>query len=257
MVFLFASHFFFFFFCMGGFGWKMALGCTRAKVNPLDWRHCMHSRAAPIMYFVTGRFIFLALLWFPLNSWLYTNNILVSLALKFRNIRVKTSSKQSRTPSHWKEKLTKHYEDIVFHKASIEELTKGLHLGNLLNLPHELTYNSYELVCLLATETFVRPFSQLKWVHFLCLFYNQDFLFFTRECCSAIQSYQSDEHLHYILLKLRAAYATYLSTAKMQQIFINKYGSTGQCLREVRLCRVIVIVEMFVLLLFFYVSPAA
>jgi hypothetical protein len=65
------------------------------------------------------------------------------------------------TQQKWREYLLKFRHRIVLKTETITELKKGLEVGRLLELPHELSCNYQHLGDLLAADNIVRPFYRM------------------------------------------------------------------------------------------------
>lgn len=89
--------------------------------------------------------------------------LIVSIGMKFHEARKVTSTRS--TKQKWRDHLVMKYRHrILLNSITITELRAGLELGQLLDLPFDLSCNHMHLTDLLVAETAVRPFYQLKYV---------------------------------------------------------------------------------------------
>ena len=84
----------------------------------------------------------------------------VSIAMKFhgaRGVPLKVNMKKK-----WEDMFSKFRSNIIFDRDTCAELSDGLEIGRLLELPDDLAFNYQHLSSMLFPETKVRPFYELR-----------------------------------------------------------------------------------------------
>lgn len=96
----------------------------------------------------------------PTQGLILLHCISVSIAMKFHEVRrvpLRINMKKK-----WEDMLSRFRSNIIFDKDTCAELSDGLQIGRLLELPDDLAFNYYHIESFLFSETSVRPFYELR-----------------------------------------------------------------------------------------------